>query len=109
MLAPACSGPVPLTAPISTTASTTSIVGGPAQLVIKVTRTGPDIPRRGLVFRTYDTWYETHHMTDVSGCSVAVSEPAFDCGDLGQNADEAFFFAGLATAAGTFHYEFAMR
>ena len=109
LFASACSDPVPLTASVSTVASTTSTVGGPAQLVVTVTNTGPTIPQLGLVFRTQDRWYETHKMSDLSGCAVVTDESAFDCGDLKAKASKTFSFAGVASSVGTFHYELAIR
>jgi hypothetical protein len=109
MLVAACTGPVPLTATVDATASTSAEVGGTVQLVVKVTNTGPLIPHLGLVFRTVDKWYETHRMTELAGCAVVAESSAFDCGDLQPKESKTFSLGGLATAAGTFHYELGLR
>ena len=59
-----CTNPVPLTATIETSATQGVAVGGRAQLVVKLTNTGPAIPHIGLVFMTADKWYEHHTVTD---------------------------------------------
>jgi hypothetical protein len=104
-----CSNPVPLTADVSAVASTSVVAGATAQLVVKVTNTGPAIPQLGLVFRTTDRWYERHRMTSLGGCTVATDTSAFNCGDFGASETKTFSFYGVATAAGTFHYELALR
>ena len=109
VLIAACSEPVPLTATISAVASTNTTVGGTAQLAVNLTNTGPRIPHLGLVFRTHDAWYATHRMTDLAGCTVASDSTAFDCGDLNAGETRSLSFAGVVTAAGTFHYELALR
>jgi hypothetical protein len=109
VLVAACTGPVPLTATVDATASTSATVGGVVQLVVKVTNTGPLIPHLGLVFRSEDKWYERHHMTELGECTVAADSSAFDCGDLQPNETKSFSFRAVATTAGTFHYELALR
>lgn len=104
-----CSNPAPLTADVSAVASESAVTGAVAQLVVKVTNTGPAIPQLGLVFRTADHWYEHHRMTSLGGCTVATDSSAFNCGDLAANETETFAFRGVATDAGTFHYELALR
>jgi hypothetical protein len=104
-----CSAPVPMTATVDATATHASLVGGQAQLVVKVVNTGPLVPHLGLVFRTPDRWYERHKMTDLGGCVVVTDESAFDCGDLQKSETKNYSFFGAATAAGTFHYELALR
>jgi len=109
MLSAACADPVPLTATVEVIASTSAEVGGAVQLVVKVTNTGPLIPHLGLVFRTADKWYEKHRVTDLGGCVVAADSSAFDCGDLQSKESKTFSLRGVATTAGTFHYELALR
>src|ERR1700686_2523214 len=109
LLAPGCTNPVPLTATAETSATQTVAVGGRAQLVVKLTHTGPAIPHLGLVFMTADKWYEHHTISDLGGCTLAKDASAFDCGDLAAGASAAFSFAGAAKDAGTFHYELALR
>lgn len=104
-----CASPQPLTATMSIAASTTSQVGGAAQLVVQVTNTGPSIPHLGLVFRTADHWYSLHEMQELSGCTVATESSAFDCGNLGAGESKTFSFDGVAMTAGKFHYELALR
>jgi hypothetical protein len=110
LIASACADPpMPLTATVDAVASTSSVVGGGSQLVVKVTNTGPLVPHLGLVFRTADRWYERHHVTNLGGCTVAADASAFDCGDLAMNETKTYSFDGTATAAGSFHYELALR
>jgi hypothetical protein len=104
-----CSSPVPLTADVSAVASRSVAAGAAAQLVVKVTNTGPAIPQLGLVFRTADHWFENHRMTAMGGCTVAADQSAFNCGDLAESETKAYSFSGVAIAAGTFHYELALR
>ena len=104
-----CSNPLPMTASVDASGSQSARVGDNVQLVVKVTNTGPLIPHLGLVFRTPDRWYERHKLTDLSGCLIARDESAFDCGDLAPGAAKTFSFHGTAAAAGTFHYELALR
>ena len=104
-----CSNPDPMTAAVEAVGSQTARVGDSVQLVVKVTNTGPLIPHLGLVFRTSDTWYERHQMTDLGGCSIAKEESALDCGDLAKSASRTFTFQGVANTAGSFHYELALR
>ena len=104
-----CSTPVPLTATVTVQASQTSGLGMPAQLVVDVVNTGPAVPHLGLVFRTGDRWFERHQMTELAGCTVATDEAAFDCGDLAGGETRTFAFQGVATSAGTYHYELALR
>lgn len=109
LVAAMCASPVPLSAGIDLAASRGETVGSPVQLVVKVANTGPLIPHLGLVFRTADRWYQTHHLTDMGGCTVAPDDAAFDCGDLAAGAAQTFTISGLATVAGSFHYELALR
>ena len=104
-----CSNPVLFTAGVDTIASHEVKTGSAAQLVVKVTNTGPLIPHLGLVFRTSDRWYERHRMTDLGGCVVASDASAFDCGDLGAGEAKTYSFSGDAVAAGAFHYEMVLR
>jgi hypothetical protein len=82
LLVAGCSNPVPLTATVETSATQNVAVSGRAQLVVKLTNTGPAIPHLGLVFMTADKWYEHHTVSDLGGCTVASDTSAFDCGDL---------------------------
>lgn len=104
-----CSAPDPLTAKVDAAGTQAARVGGAVELVVQVSNTGPLIPHLGLVFRTADRWFERHQVTDLGGCVVATAESAFDCGDLARNAARTFSFHGIATTAGTFHYELALR
>lgn len=104
-----CSNPVPMTASVDAVATHAAKVGDAVELVVKVTNTGPLIPHLGLVFRTDDRWYERHNVTDLGGCALARDESAFDCGDLAPGATKTYSFHGTANAAGTFHYELALR
>ena len=104
-----CSGPQPLTATVDALATHTATVGASAQLVLKVTNTGPVIAQLGFVFRTADRWYELHEVTDLSGCSIAADSAAFACGDLPAGETRTYTFQGVAQTAGTFHYEIALR
>jgi hypothetical protein len=108
-LAAVCADPVPLTAGVELAASHTEAVGSNVQLVVTVTNTGPLIPNLSLVFRTADRWYEVHRVTDLAGCTVAAGASAFDCGDLAVGETKTFTFTGVATVAGTFHYELGIR
>src|SRR6202166_5141945 len=100
-----CASPVPLTATIETSATQDVAVGGQAQLVVKLTNTGPAIPHVGLVFMTADKWYEHHTVTDLGGCTIASDASAFDCGDLAAGALTSFSIVGSAKDAGTCHYQ----
>jgi hypothetical protein len=104
-----CSNPVPLTATVETSATQNVSVSGRAQLVVKLTNTGPTIPHLGLVFMTADKWYEHHTVSDLGGCSVASDASAFDCGDLAAGATASFSIVGTAKDVGTFHYQLALR
>jgi hypothetical protein len=104
-----CSPPQPMTASVNVVASRDARVGDAVQLVVKVANTGPAIAHLGLVFRTADHWYERHKMKDLGGCTIAGDSSAFDCGDLAQGESKTFSFQGVATTAGTFHYELALR
>jgi len=104
-----CAPPQAMTASVNVVASSAVRVGELSQLVVKVTNTGPVIPHLGLVFRTSDQWYARHEMKDLAGCVVAFESSGFDCGDLAVNDSRTFSFSGLATGAGTFHYELALR
>jgi hypothetical protein len=109
LLAAGCANPVPLTATSDTSATQTVAVGGRAQLVVKLTNTGPAIPHLGLVFMTADKWYEHHTVTDLGGCTIATDASAFDCGDLAAGASASFSIVGTAKDAGTYHYQLALR
>ena len=109
LLLAGCTNPVPPTATVETSATQTVAVGGRAQLVVKVTNTGPAIPHLGLVFMTVDKWYDHHTVTDLGGCTIATGASAFDCGDLGVGASASFSIVGTAKDAGSFHYELALR
>src|SRR6202158_1689421 len=104
-----CTSPVPLTATVETSATQTVAVGGRAQLVVKLTNTGPAIPHLGLVFMTADKWYDHHTVTDLGGCTIASDASAFDCGDLAAGACASFSIVGAAKDAGTYHYQLALR
>ena len=104
-----CTNPVPPTATVETSATQTVAVGGRAQLVVKLTNTGPAIPHLGLVFMTADKWYEQHTVSDLGGCTIATDASAFDCGDLAAGASASFSIVGAAKGAGSFHYELALR
>jgi hypothetical protein len=104
-----CSAPQPLSATVDALATHSSTVGGSAELVLKVTNTGPVITQLGFVFRTADRWYERHEMTDLGGCSIAADASAFACGDLPAGETKTYSFHGVAQAAGVFHYEIALR
>lgn len=104
-----CSNPDPMTATVDVAGTQIAKVGDAAQLVVKVTNTGPLIPHLGLVFRTSDAWYDRHKMTDLGGCTIARDESAFDCGDLAKSESKTFSFHGVADSTGTFHYELALR
>ena len=109
LLLTGCSNPAPLTATIETSATQNVAVSGRAQLVVKLTNTGPAIPQLGLVFMTADRWYDHHTVTDLGGCTVASDSAAFDCGDLAAGATASFSIVGTAKDVGTFHYELALR
>ncbi len=109
LLAGLCSPPDPLTAVVEVAGSQAATVGGVVQLVVKVTNTGPTVPHLGLVFRTSDHWFERHQLTDLGGCVVATEMSAFDCGDLAKAETKTYAFYGIATQAGTYHYELALR
>ena len=104
-----CVNPVPLSAVVETSATQDASVGDRAQLLVKLTNTGPAIPHLGLVFRTADKWYEHHDVSDFGGCAVAADASAFDCGDVDAGATASFLIVGTAKDAGTFHYELAFR
>ncbi|HET7420966.1 MAG TPA: hypothetical protein VFL27_11355 [Candidatus Dormibacteraeota bacterium] len=104
-----CSNPDPMTASVEVAGTQSAHVGGTVQLVVKVTNTGPLIPHLGLVFRTADVWFERHKMTDLSGCTIAQQESAFDCGDLARSESKTFTFQAVADTQGSFHYELALR
>jgi hypothetical protein len=104
-----CADPTPLTATVETSATLSVAVGGRAQLLVKLTNTGPAIPHLGLVFMTADKWYEHHTVSDLGGCTLAPDASAFDCGDVGAGATASFLIIGSAKDAGTFHYELALR
>jgi|SRR5438093_354535 len=103
-----CSAPQPLSATVDALATHIASVGS-AELVLKVTNTGPVITQLGFVFRTADRWYERHEMTDLGGCSIAADASAFACGDLPAGETRTYSFHGVAPAVGVFHYEIALR
>src|SRR5487761_751105 len=109
VLLAACTNPVPQTASVETPATQSVVVGGTAQLVVKLTNTGPAIPHLGLVFMSADKWYDHHTVTDFGGCTIASDASAFDCGDLASGASASIPIAGTAQDAGSFHYELALR
>ena len=109
LLTPLCANPVPFTVTFTTSASQNVVVGERAQLMVKLTNTGPLIPHLGLVFRTADKWFEHHMVSDLGGCTIAADASAFDCGDLGAGESASFVIVGTAKDAGTFHYELALR
>jgi hypothetical protein len=109
MLLAGCTNPVPLTATVETSATENVVVAGLAQLVVKLTNTGPAIPHLGLVFMTSDKWYEHHTVSDLGGCTLAADASAFDCGDLAAGASASFSIMGTAKDAGTYHYQMALR
>jgi hypothetical protein len=109
LLLAGCDSPVHLTATVDASATKQAIVGGRAQLVVKVTNTGPLIPHLGLVFLSSDRWYEHHTISDPAGCTVQADRSAFDCGDLQPGATATYSIAGVAKDAGTFHYQLALR
>lgn len=104
-----CTAPVPLTADLQVAATLSAAVGSTEQLIVKVTNTGPPIPQLGLVFRTPDRWFDTHRVTELAGCAIVEASAAFACGDLGAGSTKSFAFAGVATGAGTYHYELGLR
>ena len=104
-----CTSPAHLTATVTASATQHAVVGGRAQLVVKLTNTGPTIPHLGLVFMTSDKWYEHHTVSDAAGCTVATDLSAFDCGELKVGQTASFSIVGTAKDAGTFHYELALR
>jgi hypothetical protein len=104
-----CANPTPLTATVEASATQSVAVGGRAQLVVKLTNTGPAIPHLGLVFMTADKWYDHHTVSDFGGCTLASDASAFDCGDVGAGATASFLIVGSAKDAGTFHYQLALR
>ena len=104
-----CTTPVPLTATVETSATQNIVVSGRAELVVRLTNTGPAIPHLGLVFRTADKWYERHTVSDYGGCTLAADASAFDCGDIAAGASASFSIVGAAKDAGTYHYELALR
>jgi hypothetical protein len=109
LLVSGCDNPVPLAATVETSATQNVAIGGRAQLVVKLTNTGPAIPHLGLVFMTADKWYEHHTVSDIGGCTLASDSAAFDCGDVGAGASTSFVIVGTAKDAGTFHYQLALR
>jgi hypothetical protein len=104
-----CAGPDRLTATVEAVASHSASVGAPVELVLNVTNTGPSISQLGFVFRTADRWYERHEMTDIGGCTIVADASAFECGDLAASETKTYSFRGVATSAGTFHFEVSLR
>src|SRR6202521_1887745 len=98
LLLAGCDNPVPLAATVEASATQNVAVGGRAQLVVKLTNTGPAIPPLGLVFMPVDKWYEQHTVSDLGGCSIASDASAFDCGDLAAGASASFSIVGAAKA-----------
>jgi hypothetical protein len=109
LLLAGCANPVPPTATVETSATQSVAVGGLAQLVVRLTNTGPAIPHLGLVFMTADKWYDHHTVTNLGGCTIASDASAFDCGDLAAGASASFSIVGTAKDAGSFHYQMALR
>jgi hypothetical protein len=109
LLMAGCVNPVPLSAVVETSATQDAAAGGRAQLLVKLTNTGPAIPHLGLVFRTGERWYEHHTVSDLGGCAVAADASAFDCGNVDAGASASFLIVGTTREAGTFHYELALR
>jgi hypothetical protein len=109
LLLAGCTNPVPPTATVETSATQNVAVGGLAQLVVKLTNTGPAIPHLGLVFMTADKWYDHHTVTDLGGCTIATDASAFDCGDLAAGASASYSIVGTAKDAGSYHYQLALR
>lgn len=109
LLLSGCSDPPRFTATVETAATTNAVVGGQAQLLVKVTNTGPAIPQLGLVFASTDKWYDRHTVSDAGGCTVDPGPSAFQCGDLPAGASVSFLIVGVAKDAGTFHYELVLR
>jgi hypothetical protein len=109
LLMAGCVNPLPLSAVVETSATQDAAAGGRAQLLVKLTNTGPAIPHLGLVFRTGDRWYEHHTVLDLGGCAVAADASAFDCGDVDAGATASFLIVGTTKDAGTFHYELVLR
>src|SRR5258706_12763137 len=105
LLMSGCISPVPLSAVVETSATQDAAVGGRAQLLVKLTNTGPAIPHLGLVFRTADRWYEHHTVSDLGGCALAADASAFDCGDVGAGAMQSFLFCGRVKVTVTLHYD----
>jgi hypothetical protein len=104
-----CADPPRFTATVDTSATANAVVGGKAQLLVKVTNTGPAIPQLGLVFTSADKWYDHHTISDAGGCAVDAGPSAFRCGDLPAGASVSFLIVGVAKDAGTFHYELVLR
>ena len=109
LVAGLCTAPIPITAGFEVSATQSSAVGSTEQLVVKVANTGPSIPQLGLVFRSPDRWFDRHRMTELAGCTVDSRASAFACGDLAAGETRSYSFAGVAVAAGTFHYELGLR
>ncbi|MEO8745341.1 MAG: hypothetical protein ABI334_02580 [Candidatus Dormiibacterota bacterium] len=104
-----CADPPHFTATVDAEATNTTVVGGMAQLLVKVTNTGPAIPQLGLVFMSADKWYERHTVSDLGGCTLAADSAAFECGDLPAGGTASFLIVGTGKDAGNFHYELALR
>jgi hypothetical protein len=109
LLLSGCADPPHFTATVETSATASTAVGGKAQLLVKVTNTGPAIPQLGLVFRSADKWYDHHTVSDLGGCTVDPGAAALQCGDLPAGASASFLIVGVAKDAGTFHYELVLR
>src|SRR5207302_9529226 len=85
-----CAPPVPFTANVEQVASRDVKAGSAAQLVVKVTNTGPVIPHLDLVFRTADRWFERHKLTDLARCAISTEQYAISGGDLVQGESKAY-------------------
>jgi len=109
LLLAVCASPPPLTATVEAFVTKSATVGGPAQLAVTLTNTGPVIPHLGLVFMSGDKWYDHHDVTDGGGCTVDRDHSAFDCGDLKAGQKATFTIVGTARDAGNFHYELAIQ
>src|SRR5882762_3920162 len=99
LLMAGCVNPVPLSAVVETSATQGAAAGGRAQLLVKLTNTGPAIPHLGLLFRTGDRWYYHHTVSVLGGWGVAADASAFDCGDVDAGATASFLIVGTTKNA----------
>src|SRR5260370_27833730 len=90
MLLAGCINPVPPTATIETSATHNVAVGGLAQLVVKLTNTGPAIPHLRLVFMTTDKCYDLHTVTDFAVFITVTCVSSFDSRDPAAAASSSF-------------------